>query len=257
MNKRDPSLEGRKRKAMAYLLATNPEAFEIIADNHVNLFHGTQIKALPNILKYGMCSQSELVKRGITISSGEGIGLYQDKRKLTRLREFISFTDWLGMATSYAERLVPSSLSLKERKKIEPGMLIGISVEDIKSLRMKKISSDVLEDGIFDSIPLEYIKFIGVPENKVKSVRKLVNNDKIKVTGIDFEELNIALLNDEHLTKMIEKRKQKERPKIFGADQVKTLAEGRKTSSIIMIYRNIKNKIKNRGKENGNNAKEK
>jgi len=52
--KNNPHLERKKRVAFAYLLATNPETFEMIDKNNINLFHGTNANALPNILKYGL-----------------------------------------------------------------------------------------------------------------------------------------------------------------------------------------------------------
>ena len=53
-NKGSATLEMGRRASMAYILATNPETFGILSQNNINLFHGTNINALPNILNYGM-----------------------------------------------------------------------------------------------------------------------------------------------------------------------------------------------------------
>lgn len=54
---------------MAYVLATYPETFEVLSENNIDLFHGTNINALPDILKYGMNSLQELSNKGITVST--------------------------------------------------------------------------------------------------------------------------------------------------------------------------------------------
>ena len=68
-NQGSDTLEMGRRAAMAHVLATNPETFEILSQNNINLFHGTNINALPNILIYGMNSFDELSKKGIAVVS--------------------------------------------------------------------------------------------------------------------------------------------------------------------------------------------
>ena len=46
--------EVNKRLDLASLLITNPETFDVLVENNINLFHGTNANALPSILKYGL-----------------------------------------------------------------------------------------------------------------------------------------------------------------------------------------------------------
>lgn len=47
-------IDFQRRISMAYLLLTNPDTFEVFAQNNINLFHGTNGNALPGIFKYGL-----------------------------------------------------------------------------------------------------------------------------------------------------------------------------------------------------------
>jgi len=52
LTKNNEFIERKKRIGYAYILATNSETLDILARNNINLFHGTNANALPNILKY-------------------------------------------------------------------------------------------------------------------------------------------------------------------------------------------------------------
>lgn len=226
---------------MAYLLATHPETFKIITENNINLFHGTRFDALPDILNYGMNSVDELSKKGLVASNGEKWSRTNGKR------DFISFTDDLDTALGYSS--IQSS-----QEDTDFGILIGISSDNIKQMRTCNVHSEMPEIGIMNNVPLEFIKFIAVPENKVEFVRKLVNNPQIAVAPIDMNEKfyyidDLDFINYD-LTKIEELMKEKEHPETttFNSESVKKLAKGRRKSKILDIYRKIKDKIKNRGK---------
>ena len=67
----NPKYEAYRRLNMAALAIIAPEDYKVIPENKVNLFHGTNSNALENILKYGVCSESEALKRGLAVLSGE------------------------------------------------------------------------------------------------------------------------------------------------------------------------------------------
>ena len=238
---------------MAYLLATNPETFEILAENNINLFHGTNSNALPNILNYGINSVDESLAKGITVSTGEQWSRIDGKRS------FISFTDNLDTAIEYAS-IRPSE---DKQKGTSFGVLIGISSDNIEQMRTCRVDSEKTEIGIKNNVPLEYIKFIAVPEDKVNFVRKLVNNEQIIVAPVNINETFYYIddwmieFDAEKAKEIAEKKNQSEAMKTFDSEEVKKLAEGRKKSGILNMYRKIKDKINIKGKNKENDSREK
>lgn len=235
---------------MAYLLATNPETFEIMASNNINLFHGTNANALPSILNYGMKSVDEQAGMGITTTTGEQWSRIQGKRS------FVSFTDNIDTAIEYSA-LKPSSSNQKE---MSFGVLIGISSEDIKQMKTCRVHSDTPEIGI-QEVPLEYIKFIAVPKSKVKFVSKLVNLDRTIVVPIELDERfyyidDYEIYFDEQKANEITERR-KRTGQSFGSEQVKKLAQGRKKSEIVDLYKKIKTMFNSKGKNNENDTRDK
>jgi hypothetical protein len=255
MTKNNPDIERKKRAGYAYLLATNPETFELMVNNNVNLFHGTNSDALPNILKYGMNSVDELTKKGITVSTGE------EWSRIGGKRNFISFSDDLDTASDYAT--LHSSKENSEEASFS--VVLGISSNDAKHMKSFRVPSDLPEIGIMNNVPLEYIKFIAVPKSKVEFVRKLVNDERIIVTSMDMEEkffyidpsLSEMFINSEKAQKLIERKNQSKTEKTFDSKDVQKLAKERKFSGIQGIYRKIKELIKSRGKVNEQDSRNK
>lgn len=251
-NKGSATLEMRRRASIAYMLATNPETFDILSQNNINLFHGTNINALPNILNYGMNSFDELSKRGIDVLTGE------DSTRKYNGRSFISFTDDLDTAIGYAG-IVPS---FEESQKDNSfGMLIGISSNHIKNLKTCRVHSDTPEVGIMNNVPIEYIKVIAVPESKVQFVRKLVRDKPITVAPINMadrfyyiDDYNF-IIDDAKAEEFIQGRTQDER-KTFDNAEIKEVASERKISGIRKIYKKIKEKIQSKGKDIENDSRE-
>lgn len=169
-------IEANRRIEYAYFLAKNPEAFETIKKYDANLFHGTRVKALPSILKHGINSFAESQKNGIEVTTGE----YQT-RKPGKNRGFISFTDSIGTGLWYA------SLN-GEDKDNSFGVMIGISPDSLENLNISSINSDVREVGIKNHVPLEYIKVLTVPKEKVEYVKRLVGDLDIEVVGAEMQD---------------------------------------------------------------------
>lgn len=173
-SKDNPFIEAQRRISMAYLLVKNPETFDFLSQNKINLFHGTNANALPGILKFGLNSINESKRRNIDITTGE---------KWSRIggeRGFVSFTDVLDIALGYST-LKPSI----ENELLSFEVLICTTTNDVLEVGTCIVSSDVSEVGVMDRLPLENIKAICVPSNKVPFVKKIIDNNEIKVLAVD------------------------------------------------------------------------
>jgi hypothetical protein len=157
--------EKTRRLNLASLLISDPETFEVIADNNAILFHGTNSNALDNILQHGMCSEAEAIRRGLKVLSGEFA---------LKSRDFISFTDKLNLAIGYST-LKPSVNAESDESF---SVLIGISIDDIRTpdseINTMTIHSSMSEIGIQKHLPRELIRFIAVPKIKVQEVSRIV-----------------------------------------------------------------------------------
>lgn len=251
-NKGSATLDMRRRASIAYVLATNPETFEIFCQNNINLFHGTNINALPNILNYGMNSFDELSKKGIEVSTGE------ECTRRYNGRSFISFTDDLDTAIGYAG-IKPSLEDSQKDKSF--GMLIGISSDDVKQMKKFRVDSDVTEVGIRENVPLEKIKVILVPETKAQFVRKLVRDKQITVASINMDDKFYYIddwefvIDDKKAEEFVQGDKQ-ENSITFGNEEVKEMASKREISGIKKIYRKIKEKFQSKGKDIEDDSRE-
>ncbi len=238
-NKGNISLEMHKRASIAYILATTPETFDMLSQNNINLFHGTNIYALPSILSYGINSFDELSKKGIEVSTGE------DWSRRNGGRNFISFTDDLKTALDYAS-IKP--LSEDSQNDNSFGILIGISSNDINKLQTRRIISDTPEIGIVNNVPLEDIKIIIAPESKIPFVRKLVGNKPILVAPINIDEKfyyingenSEIFIDDKKAEEFIQGKNEKKKSITFNAEDIRNLASKRKFSGIKNIYESIK-----------------
>ena len=255
MTKNDPFIEREKRAQFAYLLASNPKMFEIMAKNNVNLFHGTNANALPQILQYGMKSGEALSKMGLTVSTGEE----WSRKWAGKQRNFISFTDELSTAMYYSS-IQPSS----DKTSISSfGVLIGISSDDAKKMETTYIQgTNLIETGIVDSVPLEKIRIIAVPKNQVKFVRKLINDDRIAVTSVDanceFYNFIGKLANVEYnRERLFEEIKPFVPNTTFDINAVRILSGARKQSGIQNVFRRFQEKFTNRGKNNEQDSRDK
>lgn len=184
----DPFKEAEKRLAVANLLINNPETFDILAANKVNMFHGTKSVNLSNISKYGLYSGKGLEELGLEILTGEKWSRIGGKQ-----RDFVSFTDNLDIAKSYTSlSSSPESFSV----------IIGTTETDILHAGSARIGSDLPEIGVKNRLSLESIKVIGVPTDKVSYVKDLVNNDRVAVVAIDIVEDDNFFYADDFLSRI-------------------------------------------------------
>lgn len=172
-NVNNPFREAQRRIDMAYLFIKNPETFDILVNERVNLFHGTSAKALPSILKYGVTSGLKSENLGIEVSSGEVWSRIGGKQ-----RNFVSFTDVLDVAYYY------SAIGI-ENEDLSFEVMIGTTIDDAMKNGITRVFSDTPEVAIKNKLALDSIRVIGVPSERVEFVKKLIPNDSIKVVAID------------------------------------------------------------------------
>lgn len=239
--KNNPLLEGNRRIAYAYLLANHPETFDKIQKDNVILFHGTRVDALPNILKYGMKSFAESIREGIDVTTGE------QSTRMGGNREFISFTDDIGIALDYA------SIGGSKEQESSFGVMIGMSIDSLEQLRTCNVASDTPEIGIRDNIPVEHIKMLMVPPGKEEVVKKMVGDLPIEVMPINIEEPFYGMSRHEmkqefEMDDQTREQQTQSKPEYTKQD-MKDLAKGRKLSRILGWISKLKEKIKDRGTE--------
>ena len=172
-NKDNPMLEIQRRLSMGYLLLTNEEAFDYFVENNINLFHGTNISALPSIIKYGVNSSLRSINNGIDVTTGER------STRTVHERSFVSFTDVLDVARDYST-IRPE----KNDDRLSFGVVIGTSKSDAIAAGTMIVRSEICEVGIKDNLPKESIKIICAPLDKLEFVKKIVDGTDIKVFAI-------------------------------------------------------------------------
>ena len=125
----NPYLEMQRRVSMAYLIIKNEDTFDEIVFNHINLFHGTNSKALLGIVEKGLVSTRNMENEGIPVLTGERYNRTEYSRNL----DFISLTDVYDVAEDYSET---------EEKDVF-NVIIGTNVESISNLKRLVISSEI------------------------------------------------------------------------------------------------------------------
>ena len=167
-----------RRISWAYLLMRNPETFDLLVKNKVNLFHGTNGNALINILKYGLNSYITCQEKGLEIQTGEEINKREGK-----IRDFISLTDILDLAEYYSSFGITG-----ENNELNFPVIIGIS-SNSPALNYDKIASvrpQLPEIPINYGLPTESFNTILVPSDKVEFVKKLVGQMHVNVSSLDY-----------------------------------------------------------------------
>ncbi len=238
---------------MAYLLVTNPDTFEIVKDNNIILFHGTNSNALYSILNNGINSVSNLKRKDISVSTGEKWSRINDERN------FISFTDDLNVALDYAS--ISPSTDLQNQSSF--AVIIGLSLNDTKQLHTDTVFSDLPEIGVTDNIPVELIKFLAVPTSKIEFVRKLVDNTQINVMPIDISErfyyindfLGSITINSDQFQKVIDGEKSPSSQKTFDSHEVQSLASTRRKSGILNFVKTFVTRSNQKGRDNKRDAR--
>ena len=236
MSKDSPLIEGQRRFAMAYLLLRNPNTFEEIVQNRINVFHGTNANALPSIIKYGVNSIDESKKNGVDVVTGE------QWSRINGGRNFVSFTDILDIAEGYST-LKPVDGS--ELLSFE--VVIGTTIADVKAAGTCVVSSDVPEIGVRSCLPNDSIKSICVPTDKVDFVKKMIGDLNIKVLPVDdydqkfyyIDEFGIIYIFPERIEQLKKDLVTAKAKKEFKNEEVKQLMKNSKISSIKHYLENV------------------
>lgn len=130
----------------------------------------------------------------------------------------------------------------------------------LESLRRVYVNSTLPEVGIKNNIPLEHIKLIAVPEDKVEFVRKLIGDKKIIVTPISRDdrfyyvdpEFGEISFDSEKAQKLVDKKSQTE----YNTKDLEKLAKTRIMSRIREIYSLVKENLRHRRKDNEENSRD-
>lgn len=155
-------------------------------------------------------------------------------------RAYISFTDSIDVGLRYA------SLDSKseENKENSFGVMLGVKTEALEELDAFSVESDVLEIGIMDHIPLEHIKVLIVPKEKVEFVKKLVGEHDIEVVGAEMNDrfYRMHKIGKIEYLMNIERNNQKGM-KEYNQNDMEVVAKEAKLSRIMKFFENIKNKV--------------
>lgn len=233
-------VEAQRRISMAYLLLRNPETFDVLVQNKINLFHGTNANALPNILKFGLNSVNELNKLGLDVSTGEAAGITTSKDS----RSFISFTDVLDVAKGYS-KFKPTS----EDKLLSFEVVIGTTKEEAKKAGLCKVLSNFAEIGLQNHLSIESIKVICVPADKVEFVKKLVDDTQIRVLPMHgfgeqiyyMDSLEVMHIWEEKIKKLKEYMASPIIKKEFTNNEVENLLKSNKLANIKKQLEKLRN----------------
>lgn len=238
--KNSPHIEGKKRLNMAYLLLNNPQMIETIEKSKACFFHGTNANALPGVLKYGINSVNTSIENGISVTTGE------EWSRVNGKRDFVSLTDCLDEALQYAN-MDPNGNS-STNQLLNFGVVIGTSLESMEGLRVSRVSSDISEVGVIGNLPVDHIKFLAVPDDKVEFVKKMVGEKDIDVVSMDIKDIFFNNEFSEKLNILEQGKENTEQTKkpypTYSKDDVKSTVSQRKTSGIKGIFENIKAKWK-------------
>lgn len=225
----NPQIERSRRIAMASVFIRNPETFNFFEQNNINIFHGTNANALPDILKYGVNSHESLIKEDIPVLTGE------EWSRINTTRKFISFTDVLDIAENYSSTNGDESLSF--------GIIIGVTENELSKTKVIPVKSDISEIGVMNHFPLESISCICVPNDKVEFVKKMMINYQIPVLGMSDINEKAYYIDDFvgtiHISRELYEYKHENSQK-FSSDEIKEMTMSRSLSKIKALIEKMK-----------------
>lgn len=234
--KNNPTIEGKKRLNMAYLLLTNPQMIEGIQRSGAYFFHGTNANALPSILKYGINSVNASRENNIAVTTGE------EWSRINGGRDFVSLTDCLDSALTYAN-MSPNDNNTNPALNFP--VMVGTSFANMEGIRVTRVNSDISEIGVNGNLPVDRIKFLTVPEDKVEFVRRLVGEKDIEVIGMNMQDMFFHQDFQSKLN-MLEQKRENKNPRYptYSRDDIEPAVNERKTSGIKGIFETLKAKWK-------------
>ena len=233
-------IEIRKRIGMAYLISQYPETFKCLKDNRIALFHGTSSLALPGILRSGLKSFGKLKKDEEQILTGETWS--RKYREGEKSANFVSMSDDIETILGY-------SMNYRTKGDGKFGVVIGINDEALQKLKIYSVSSVEIEVGIKDQIPLELISFIGVPEDKVELVKKMVGDKPILVMPMPLDINNKFYVIDDNegfatiIPEIVERvlKGKKDKSPVFKEESYENLAKRQHFKGLLDALSTLKN----------------
>lgn len=194
-------VERNRRIDFAEMILFDENLFYNLANNGLNVFHGTKIDALETILSKGLFSSSELNEKEIELKTGEEYAMRNNPKyseygeyKLPK-RGFISLTDDFTTSAQYAgfryEELDEYSINrgkIIRRDKNIPIILCfnGTDIKQEHGKSLVNVKSDCNEIGVTESINSSDIKCIITSYDKMEYVKSLASKYGIDVLGYDF-----------------------------------------------------------------------
>lgn len=195
-NERDNErAEIKRRIAFCEMILHNESLFLYLANNGLNVFHGTKISALQTILTNGIMSSSKLDENSIQLRTGEERSQQRILGFASEKRSFVSLTDDFDTSVSYAG--FPYEEQTEYAKKYygkdlesnkETPIIIcfnGTDIEQKYKESLLTVKSTCNEIGISSSLAPSDIKCIITSDDKIEYVKSIVSKYGIDVLGYD------------------------------------------------------------------------
>ena len=196
--KDNENAEIERRIAFAEMILHDENLFFYLANNGLNVFHGTKIDALQTILSEGIFSSSELDKREIQLSTGEEQTMNKAFGGNIEKRSFISLTDDFDTSVSYAGFPYEEQTEYAKKyygKELESDREIpiivclnGNNIEQQYSESLVTVKSTCNEIGINSSISPSDIKCIITSYDNIEYVKNLTSDYGIDVLGYNHND---------------------------------------------------------------------
>lgn len=117
----------------------------------------------------------------------------------------------------------------------------------MKDINVSSIDSGISEVGVGGNLPINHIKFLAVPNDKVEFVKKMAEQTNIEVIPMDMQDTYFIKTFREKL-ELLENGKENATPTevsypTYSKEDVKPLVKSRRVSKIKEIFEALKAKI--------------
>ena len=177
-------------------------------------------------------------ENNIAVTTGE------EWSRINGERNFVSLTDCLDLALKYANMRPNDNSSMNQL--LNFGVVIGTSFENMEDIRTNSVDSNISEIGVVGNLPVDHIKFLAVPDDKVEFVKKMIGEKDIDVVSMDIRDI---FFNNNFIEKlnMLEQGKEyiENLPyPTYTKNDIKPVVSERKTSGIKGFFDTLKAKWK-------------
>lgn len=196
--KDNKNAEIERRIAFAEMILHDENLFFYLANNGLNVFHGTKIDALQTILSEGLFNSSELDKREFQLRTGEEQAMNKAFGGNVEKRSFISLTDDFDTSVSYAGFPYEEQTEYAKKyygKEVKSDgeipiivCLNGNNIEQQYGGSLVTVKSTCNEIGINSSISPSDIKCIITSYDNIEYVKNLTSDYGIDVLGYNHND---------------------------------------------------------------------